>query len=85
VLAGKARAVLHGRCHVSREDIRAVTHPVLRHRIITNFNADAEGTSSERIIDRLLEDVPEDHTPSLDAAGARAVLRTAVGPRLERG
>ncbi|HEV3446733.1 MAG TPA: AAA family ATPase, partial [Gemmataceae bacterium] len=43
VLGAKARAVLHGRYYVSCEDIRAVAAPVLRHRIITNFNAEAEG------------------------------------------
>jgi MoxR-like ATPase len=55
ILGGKARALLHGRHHVSTEDIRGVAHPVLRHRIITNFNAEAEGINTDKIIDRLLE------------------------------
>src|SRR5262249_37287101 len=46
ILAAKARAVLHGRYYVSCEDVRSVAVPVLRHRIITNFNAEAEGIKS---------------------------------------
>jgi MoxR-like ATPase len=60
VLAAKARAVLHGRYYVSCEDIRAVAHPVLRHRIITNFNAEAEGIKPDDIIERLINLVPRD-------------------------
>jgi MoxR-like ATPase len=55
ILGGKARALLHGRHHVSTEDIAKVAHPVLRHRLITNFNAEAEGITTDKIIDRLLE------------------------------
>jgi MoxR-like ATPase len=54
VLAAKARAVLRGREFVSHEDVRAVAKPVLRHRIRTNFTADAEGLSTDDLIDRLL-------------------------------
>ena len=57
VLGAKARAILHGRYHVSYEDIRAVAVPVLRHRILTNFNAEADGITSLDIINRLLENV----------------------------
>ncbi|MDP6380732.1 MAG: MoxR family ATPase [Phycisphaerae bacterium] len=57
-LGAKARAILHGRSYASLEDIRAVAPPVLRHRILTNFNAEAEGISTDDIIERLLEDVP---------------------------
>ena len=57
VLGAKARAVLHGRYHVSYEDIKAVAIPVLRHRILTNFNAEADGITSLDIINRLLENV----------------------------
>lgn len=56
-LAGKARAVLDGRTHVELADIQAVVHPVLRHRLITNFNAEADGVNTDQIIDRLLEAV----------------------------
>ncbi|MFM2095363.1 MAG: ATPase RavA [Planctomycetota bacterium] len=54
VLGGKARAILHGRHFVSQEDIRAVAAPVLRHRIKTNFTADAEGVNADEIVRRLL-------------------------------
>jgi MoxR-like ATPase len=61
VLGGKARAVLHGRFHVTTEDVKAVALPVLRHRIMTTFHADAEGVSPDDIIGKLLDAVP---TPS---------------------
>jgi MoxR-like ATPase len=60
VLGAKARAVLHGRYYVSCEDIRAVAAPVLRHRIITNFNAEAEGIKPDQIVQRLAEMIPRD-------------------------
>jgi len=59
VLGAKARAVFNGRFNVSCNDVRAVAKPVLRHRIFTNFNADADGVTPDDIIDRLLEVVPE--------------------------
>jgi MoxR-like ATPase len=59
LLGGKARAVLNGRYYVSTEDVRAVAHPVLRHRIITNFNAEAEGVTPDKVVDRLLEITPD--------------------------
>jgi MoxR-like ATPase len=58
ILGGKARAVLHGRLHVTTDDIRAVAAPVLRHRLVTTFNADAEGVTTDQIITRLIEAVP---------------------------
>jgi len=54
VLGAKARAVLHGRCHAACEDVRAVACPVLRHRILTNFNAEAEGIKADEIVRRLI-------------------------------
>jgi MoxR-like ATPase len=60
VLGAKARAVLHGRYYVSTEDIRAVAAPVLRHRIITNFNAEAEGIKPDEIVRRLADMIPRD-------------------------
>lgn len=59
VLGAKARAILHGRLNVSCDDVRAVAKPVLRHRIVTNFNADAEGIGPDQVIERLLEEVSE--------------------------
>jgi MoxR-like ATPase len=58
VLGGKARALTSGRYHVSFEDVRALAHPVLRHRIITNFHAQSEGITTDILVDRLLEAVP---------------------------
>jgi MoxR-like ATPase len=57
VLGGKVRALLQGRAHVTPEDIRALAHPVLRHRILINYRAEAEGITVEKVIDRLLEHV----------------------------
>src|SRR5262249_2060688 len=60
ILGAKARAVLHGRPYVSTDDVLAVAHPVLRHRIITNFNAEAEGIKSDDIVQRLADLIPHD-------------------------
>ncbi len=59
VLGAKAHAILNGRLNVSCEDVRAVAKPVLRHRLFTNFNADAEGVGPDRVIEKLLEAIPE--------------------------
>ena len=58
LLAGKARAVLHGRPAVSLDDIRAVAPPVLRHRLLVNFQAEADGIDAETVVTRLLDAVP---------------------------
>ena len=58
ILGAKARAMLKGRAYVSTEDVRAVASPVLRHRIVTNFNAEAEGVTSDEIVRRLSELIP---------------------------
>lgn len=68
VLAGKARAILKGRFFVSTDDIRAVAPPVLRHRILTNFNAEADGVHSDEIIKRLIDTVPADASATMDSA-----------------
>jgi len=57
VLGAKARALTTGRYHVSFDDIRAMAHPVLRHRVLTNFHAQSEGISTDTLVDRLLEAV----------------------------
>ena len=58
VLGAKARALTSGRYHVSFEDIRAMAHPVLRHRVLVNFRAESEGITTDSIIDELLDRVP---------------------------
>ncbi len=63
ILGAKVRAVLHGRYHVASEDIAAVAKPVLRHRIVTNFSADAEGYDADRIIEELLKIFPAHASP----------------------
>ena len=57
VLGGKARALTNGRYHVSFEDIKAMAHPVMRHRVLVNFRAESEGVTTDQIIDELLERV----------------------------
>jgi len=58
ILGGKARALLHGRTHVSAEDIAALAHPVLRHRILVNFAAESDGVTQDDIIDKLIAITP---------------------------
>jgi MoxR-like ATPase len=58
ILGAKARALTEGRYHVSFDDIRSLAHPVLRHRVLTNFRAESEGVSSDALIDELLKSVP---------------------------
>ena len=60
VLAAKARALLHGRYHVTRDDVTALAAPVLRHRIVPTFNAEAEGVGVDDLIARLLDALPRD-------------------------
>jgi MoxR-like ATPase len=57
ILGAKARAVLQGRSHVTREDIQSLSGPVFRHRVLINYRAEAEGVSVERVVARLLETV----------------------------
>ena len=59
ILGGKVRAILQGRPNVVPEDIAALAHPVLRHRIVPTFNAEAEGITVDHIIDRVLQAVPQ--------------------------
>jgi MoxR-like ATPase len=59
ILGAKARAVLHGRFYVACEDIRALAYAVLRHRILINFNAEAEGVTSDSVIEKIIKSVAE--------------------------
>jgi MoxR-like ATPase len=74
VMAGKARALLEGRYYVSSEDIRKVAYPVLRHRIITNFNAEADGINCDDVIRMLLEAIPNDPAGATDGRLAKRVF-----------
>jgi len=76
ILGGKAHAVLHGRFHVSTEDVQAIAKPVLRHRIITNFNADAEGMTSDAIVDRLVAEIPAQEGALVTDERANKILKS---------
>jgi MoxR-like ATPase len=76
LLGGKARAVMRGRKHVAIEDIRALAHAVLRHRIITNYAAEAEDYHADRIIDHVLVATPARSMGESEHAGLAQVLRS---------
>jgi MoxR-like ATPase len=76
VLGAKARAVLHGRYYANCEDIRAVAGPVLRHRIITNFNAEAEGVKPDDIIARLTALIPIDESQEAQSGRIPKIFRS---------
>jgi MoxR-like ATPase len=76
ILAGKARALLKGRYHVSTDDIRQVALPVLRHRIVTNFNAEAEGIKSDTIVRKLMDFIPRQSSDELDRTAAKLLRDT---------
>jgi MoxR-like ATPase len=63
ILAGKVRALTHGRFNVGFEDLEAVAPAVLRHRLILNFEAEAEGITTDHIITQVLRDVPKNAEP----------------------
>src|SRR6476660_5007793 len=58
ILGAKAKALTDGRYHVSFDDVRALAHPVRRHRVLINFRAESEGVTSDAIVDELLKNVP---------------------------
>ena len=66
ILGGKAMAAMDGRFSVSLDDIRKVAVPVLRHRVSTNFQAQAEGQSIDAIIKRLVSEIREPEVPKYD-------------------
>ena len=61
ILAGKSRALLNGRSHVNVEDVQAVAAPVLRHRVLLNYKAEAEGMSIDDVVNKIVESVPTIH------------------------
>ena len=60
ILAAKARAIMTGRTYVALDDVKSVALPVLRHRIMTNYIAEAEGVTPDSIVERLLNLIPRD-------------------------
>ena len=82
ILAGKARALLAGRFHVSIADVRALAPSVLRHRITTSFYADAEQVTVDGVIARLIETVPAPKSGLVDDGGhARWPIRRTCSTR----
>ena len=77
VLGSKARAILQGRHYVDTEDIRAVAPAVLRHRIMTNFNAEAEGIKPDDIIRKLIETIPVNESGAADRGSEPEIFRSA--------
>ena len=75
ILAAKARAVLSGSMHVTPEHVMSVAKPVLRHRIITNFNAEADGVTTDKVIDQLLREIPVEGMGSGEKRQMDAVIR----------
>jgi MoxR-like ATPase len=94
ILGGKAMAAMDGRFSVSLDDIRRVAIPVLRHRISTNFQAQAEGQNTDSLVRRLIAEIREPEVPKYERRGGReaaapepprAWLRNKLGRRFPRG
>jgi MoxR-like ATPase len=64
ILGGKARAILEGRTFVTCDDVANIAAPVLRHRIITNFNAEAQGITADAVVQRLIDSIPKPTGPA---------------------
>lgn len=77
VLGAKVRAILHGRSYVAGEDIRAIAAPTLRHRIITNFTAEADGVTSNDIVKRLIDFIPQNATETDPSGQFAKVFRSS--------
>jgi MoxR-like ATPase len=75
VLAAKAKAILEGATHVTPDHIRAIAKPVLRHRILTNFKAEADQVTTEDIVDGLLAEVPLEGSSPTERKQMDAVMR----------
>jgi MoxR-like ATPase len=76
VLGAKARAAFDGRHFATVADVKAAAHPVLRHRILTNFAAESEGIRSDQIVDRLLATVADDEAANALPADVREAFRS---------
>jgi MoxR-like ATPase len=75
ILAAKARAMLTGATHVTPEHVRHIVKPVLRHRLMTNFNAEADQVTTDAIIDNLMKEIPVDGATELERKQMNEVLR----------
>ncbi len=70
LLAAKIRALFEGRFAASIDDVRAVAHPALRHRVLLNFEGEAEGIKTDQVVDAILKCVPEAKAEKGARAGA---------------
>ena len=77
LLGAKAKAVMEGRSYATAEDLRAIVHPVLRHRIITTFKAESDGITSDVVVDKLLESISERHDDDKIAPALAGVFNAA--------
>ena len=77
ILGAKARAVLRGQTHATLDDVQAVAAPVLRHRLVLNFHAEAEGLTADALVRRLIEHVPADPAKWNGRGSTPAVFRSA--------
>ncbi|MBS0190783.1 MAG: MoxR family ATPase [Planctomycetes bacterium] len=75
ILAAKARAILTGATHVTPEHVRQVAKPVLRHRLMTNFNAEADQVTTDAIVENLVKEIPVDGSTALERKQMNEVLR----------
>jgi len=75
ILAAKARAILSGSTHVTPEHVKQVAKPVLRHRLATNYNAEADGVTTDRIIENLVAEVPVEGSSPDERKQMSAVMR----------
>ena len=73
------RAIHRGRHYASVDDVRAIAGPVRRHRVLTNFNAEADGISSDDIVRKLIDTVTTDSSDTMDGAMADRVFTTDEG------
>ncbi|MGI9516464.1 MAG: AAA family ATPase [Pirellulaceae bacterium] len=74
LIGAKARALLHGRTHVSAGDIQALAKPVLRHRIVLSFAAESDGVTPDDVIQRLIDDTPEREDELLNDARFKKIF-----------
>jgi len=77
ILGAKAAALLAGRAYVSTEDVQSVAAPVLRHRIVTNFNAEADGIKPDDLVRKLIEIIPKDLTESQGRFGMPQIFKSS--------
>jgi len=77
LLGAKARAVMAGRTFASIDDIKAIARPVLRHRIITTFNAESNGITSDDVVDQILEKIADRHDDDAVAPELKAAFSAA--------